>query len=108
MPVFNNTQSEWQRLDWTILRDGPGSIYWRQNFLEEDIEWFIKERYRVARFDCTSWSDDSVYHRDLYNKLKLPDYYGSNFDSLNECLEDIEIKEAGLVIVLEHFDRRIK
>lgn len=36
--------------------------------------------------------------------LELPDYYGSNFDALNECLLDLEIKETGLLIVLEHFD----
>jgi RNAse (barnase) inhibitor barstar len=40
----------------------------------------------------------------MHEKLKLPDYYGSNLDALNECLRDLEIKETGLVIVLGHFD----
>ena len=40
----------------------------------------------------------------MYKQLKLPDYYGSNFDALHECLQDLDIKETGLVIVLVHFD----
>jgi RNAse (barnase) inhibitor barstar len=104
MSIFKNDESQWQRLDWTILRDSSASIYWRQNYLEEDIVWFDREGYRIVRFDCLSWGNDDFFHADLYKKLKLPDYYGSNFDALNECLRDLEIKETGLVIVLGHFD----
>lgn len=104
MAVFNNTQSEWEGLDWAILRDGSASVYWGQRFLEEDIEWFLQKKYQAIRFDCSLWRDDRFCHQDLYDKLKLPDYYGSNYDSLNECLQDIAISNTGLVIVFQHFD----
>lgn len=57
------------------------------------------------KFDCSTWTDKDKMHQDFYDKLKLPDYYGSNYDALDECLEDIEIKDTGLIIVFEHFDR---
>jgi RNAse (barnase) inhibitor barstar len=104
MSIFHNDESQWQRLDWTILRDSSASIYWRLIYLEEDIVWLDREGYHIVRFDCLSWCDDDSFHVDMYKKLKLPDYYGSNFDALNECLQDLKIKETGLVIVLEHFD----
>src|SRR6202050_1124093 len=104
MSIFKNDESQWQRLDWTILRDRLASIYWRRKYLEEDIVWFDGEGYHLVRFDSLSWGNDDLFHADLQKKLKFPDYYGSNFDALNECLRDLEIKETGLVIVLEHLD----
>ena len=73
--------------------------------MNSDIEWFRKEKYNVVRFDCSIWTDEDIMHHDLNDKLKLPDYYGSNYDALDECLEDIEIKDTGLIIVFEHFDQ---
>jgi RNAse (barnase) inhibitor barstar len=104
MPVFNNDPSEWQRLDWTILQDNSPNIYWRQQYLEEDIAWLESEGYQIVRLDCSSWSDDNLFHTDLYKKVQFPDYYGRNFNALNDCMRDLESREAGLVIVLEHFD----
>jgi RNAse (barnase) inhibitor barstar len=73
--------------------------------LNSDIEWFEKEKYNIVRFDCSTWTNEYKMHQDFFDKLKLPDYYGSNYDALNECLEDIEIKDTGLVIACEHFDQ---
>lgn len=42
-------------------------------------------------------------HRDLRKKLDFPDYYGENFNALNDCLSDIEIKGSGVVIVFRNF-----
>jgi len=104
MAVFRNHLTEWHNHDWTILRNGSISVYWRQEYLNSDIEWFQKEKYNVVRFDCATWTNEDKMHQDLYDKLKLPDYYGSNYDALDECLEDIEIKDTGLIIAFEHFD----
>ena len=108
MPVFRNHPTEWHNLDWTILRNSSISIYWRHEYLDEDIEWFQKEKYNVTRFDCSTWTDEDKMHHELFIKLKLPDYYGSNYDALDECLEDINIKDTGLIIVFEHFDKLTK
>ena len=104
MAVFRNHPSEWNNHDWEILRNGSISVYWREEYLNSDIEWFQKEKYNIVRFDCATWTDEIKMHQDFYDKLKLPDYYGSNYDSLDECLRDIEIKDTGLIIAFEHFD----
>ncbi|MEJ7828404.1 MAG: barstar family protein [Segetibacter sp.] len=105
MAVFRNHPTEWNNHDWTILRSGSISLYWRQDFLVKDIEWFQKEKYNIVRLNCSTWTDEEQMHQELYDKLKLPDYYGSNYDALDECLEDIEIKDTGLIVVFEHFDK---
>jgi len=76
--------------------------------LEKDIAWFQKEKYNVTRLDCSTWTDEDKMHHDLFIKLELPDYYGSNYDALDECLEDIKIKDTGIIIVFEHFDKLAK
>jgi len=105
MAVFRNHPSEWNDLDWTILRSGSISVYRRQEYLNSDIDWFQKEHYNVVRFQCSTWTSEDKMHQDLRDKLGFPDYYGSNYNALNDCLEEIEMKDTGLVIVFEHFDQ---
>jgi hypothetical protein len=93
MAIFKNHPTEWDNQDWTILRNGSICLYWRQEYLNSDVEWFQREKYSVVRFDCLTWTDKGKMHRDFSGKLKFPDYYGSNYDALDECLEDIELKD---------------
>ena len=37
MTLFNNSPEDWQRLDWQILRDGGIALYWRQEYLADDV-----------------------------------------------------------------------
>jgi RNAse (barnase) inhibitor barstar len=104
MAVFKNDPSEWNNLDWTILRNGSISLYWRQEYLNSDIEWFLNEKYTLVRFDCSTWVNTSKMHQDLHDQLKFPEYYGGSFNALNDCLEDIEIEGTGLITVFEHSD----
>lgn len=107
MAVFRNHPTVWHSHDWTILRNGSISFYWRKEYLQSDIEWFRKEGYNVVLLDCAIWIDEDKMHQEFYDKLNLPDYYGSSYDALDECLEDIEIKDTGLIIVFEHFNVNI-
>lgn len=43
-------------------------------------------------------------HGQLKQKLNFPDYYGKNFDALNDCLTDIQISETGQIVVFNHLD----
>ena len=104
MAIFQNNPDEWQRLDWHILQNGWISLYWRVEILERDIEWFKKENYSIVDFDCKTWSDENEMHKQLKQKLDFPDYYGKNFDALNDCLSDIEISDTGKIIALQHLD----
>ena len=104
MAVFRNEPEEWQRLDWAILQNGYACLYHRQEFLQLDVMWFRKERYRVIEFDCARWETDQLMHDDLKQKLRFLEYYGSNFNALNDCLRDIDITGKGTVLLLHHFD----
>ena len=103
MAVFENNPDECQRLDWQILQNGWTSLYWQQSILDKDLDWFKKEKYNIVVFDCTKWTDTNRIHKDLKKQLGFPDYYGENFNALNDCLSDLEINETGFVIVFQHF-----
>jgi RNAse (barnase) inhibitor barstar len=104
MAIFQNTPEEWQRLDYKIFLNGWTSLYWQHAILNNDIRWFKAESYKIIEFDCSKWSDLNQLHDDLKDSLRFPDYYGKNFNALNDCLYDIEITETGLLIVFLHFD----
>jgi RNAse (barnase) inhibitor barstar len=103
MAVFENNPEEWQRLDWQILQNGWTSLYWQQSVLNNDIDWFKKEKYTIIDFDCQKWTDTNQIHKDIKKELAFPDYYGENFNALNDCLSDLVITDTGLVIVFRHF-----
>jgi len=103
MAIFKDTPDDWQRLDYTIFQNGWSNLYWQQDILDNDIDWFNTEKFEVIEFDCTKWNNHKTLHKDLKNKLKFPDHYGNNLNALNDCLSDIEMNDVGLVVVLRHF-----
>jgi RNAse (barnase) inhibitor barstar len=103
MAVFESNPDEWQRLDWQILQNGWTSLYWQEYILNNDLDWFKKEKYNIIDFNCTKWTDTNQIHKDLKKQLDFPDYYGENLSALNDCLSDVEINEPGLVTVFRHF-----
>lgn len=104
MATFKNNPDEWQRLDWSILQNGWTSLYWKNEILEKDLEWFKKENYSIVNFDCKTWTDEKQMHKQLKKKLGFPDYYGENFDALNDCLSDLEILNTGQIAIFKHLD----
>lgn len=105
MATFQNNPDEWQRLDWSILENGWISLYWKNEILVKDLQWFKTEKYSIVDFDCKTWVDENEMHRQLRQKLNFPDYYGENFDALNDCLSDLEILDAGQIVTFRHLDR---
>lgn len=105
MPFFNNTPDDWQRLDWQILRDGGIHFYRRSEYLIEDTKWLANHDYDLFEFGCQSWTSQDDMFSDFARVLRLPDYFGRNFDALNECIADLPITEnRGAAIVLARFD----
>jgi len=105
MSFFSNSPDDWQRLDWQILRDGGIQLYWRREYLIEESQWFAKHDYDLFEFACETWESQDSMFSDFARTLRLPDYFGRNFDALDECIADLPLTEnRGGVIVLTRFD----
>lgn len=103
MTVFENNPDQWQRLDYKILQNGWTSLYWQESVLNNDVNWFKKEKFKVVDLNCAKWTDIKTMHKDLKKYLEFPDYYGENLDALNDCLSDLEINDKGFIVVFRHF-----
>jgi RNAse (barnase) inhibitor barstar len=106
MSAFNPDEVNDQELDWVILRDGGIALYWRVEFLQEDLKWLESRGYQIHSFDAADWKTEEAMHESLQVALVFPEYYGRNWNALNECLQDdLVVTEAGgLGIVFTHFD----
>ena len=61
MAPFRLGHDEYQHeLPWRLMLNGPVTKYWRRDGFEEDIAEMQQRGFRVARFDCGSWSDEDM------------------------------------------------
>jgi RNAse (barnase) inhibitor barstar len=102
--IFKDNDADTGRLDYIILRDGGVSLYYKKTVLRNDLDWFESEKYNIVTFDCSSWTNEKLMHDQLKEKLYFPEYYGMNFNALNDCLSDFEITKAGQIIVFENLN----
>jgi barstar (barnase inhibitor) len=105
MAPFGAQDKKEETLDWVILRDGGIALYWRREYLDQDLEWFRQQNYQIYSFDCEKWTNGGM-HVDFERSFNFPSYYGHNFDALNDCLqEDLSVPElGGAAVVLKRFD----
>lgn len=109
MSVFSREPSEWQRLDWHLFQNGAIVLYFRAATLSEDIQWLCDHRYVVYEFRCDHWQSEELVHEDFKRVLRFPEYYGKNFDALDDCFCDISIPEdGGVALVFRRFDAYAK
>lgn len=105
MSFFNNDPADWERLDWRILRDGAIYLYWRPEYLADDLQWFTEHQYRLYEFDCRTWVSPDRMFADLGRVLEFPDWWGCNINALDDSIDDLLINEnGGAVLVLKNFD----
>lgn len=110
MAVFTNKPEDWQRLDWQILRDGGIALYWRPEYLADDVRWFASQNYDIYDFDCGRWVYEDEMYSDIGRVLRFSEWWGPewgrNLDALDDCLTDLPIGDSGgAVLVLHKFDR---
>ena len=56
----------------------------------------------VARCNCSGVTDREDFLRRIAAALKFPDYFGNNWDALDECLRDLEwLPGSAYVLVVE-------
>jgi RNAse (barnase) inhibitor barstar len=105
MAIFGTDDLMSDRLDWLTLLSGPVSMYWREAYLDEDVQWFRDNGYRVDSVDASQWDTEAQMHVDLARALDFPNYYGANIDAFTDCLFDLEIpEEGGRVVVFRHYE----
>ena len=106
MTLFNNSSEEWQRLDWQILRDGGISLYWRPEYLAEDVNWLAAKGYDIYEFDCERWNSETDMYSDFERVLRFSEWWGSkwgqNLNALDDCLGDLPIRNDGGVALVFH------
>lgn len=90
--------------DIEILKDGPICKYYKNAILDEDVNWFIENRFDVFDIDVKNWNNKN-FHKYLKSHLNFPDYYGENLDAFDDCLSDMfNPKYNGVVIVFRQID----
>ena len=93
-------------LDYRIIRDGGITIYRNLHYLEEDIQWLWGRKYRIHRLGCASWISENAMHESLQAALSFPDYYGKNFNALDDVVSDLDIPDdGGVALVFISYDR---
>jgi len=92
-------------LDYVAIRDGGVLVYRNRTYLEADLLWLRDKKYRIHRFDCATWTSEEAMHASMRSALSFPDYYGHNFDALNEVIAEIDVPEnGGVALVFLTFD----
>ena len=103
MALFSNSPDDWQKLDWQILRDGGVALYWRPEYLAEDVQWLVGRNYDVYTFDCEHWASESEMFSDLARAVGFSKCW--DFDAVNDNLSDLPIREdGGVALVFRRFN----
>jgi hypothetical protein len=105
MSPFRLGHDEYQHeLPWRLMGNGV-TMYWRREYLDEDLAELAEHGFEVRRFDCSAWADDAQMHRELKAAVPLPAYTGAGWDSLADSLTDIDVPDdGGLAVVLDEYD----
>ncbi|MFH7595271.1 barstar family protein [Streptomyces racemochromogenes] len=65
-------------------------------------------RTYVARLDGREMSDTDSVFQQCYDGLKLPDYFGWNWDALSDCLRDLNwLPAEHYVLIVEAADEAL-
>lgn len=101
---WSGTYEENNRLDWSLMKDGPIMKYHSADTLEIDVNELEKMGYRVIDVSVANWTRENA-HKKIKNDFDFPDYYGENLAAFEDCLNDLfNNKLPGLVIVFRQFD----
>ena len=105
MAVFRDDSDDFQRLDYALLQNGSITLYYRAEFLAEDVEWLTAHDYRIDSFNCAAWQTKQEMLAAFASTLEFPSYFGQNLDALNDCLSDVDVQEnGGRVLVFHRYD----
>ncbi|MHC6229434.1 barstar family protein [Arthrobacter sp. MMS24-T111] len=97
-------------LDFLLIHNGFITLFRRHDVLREAISWLLNHSYKVVQVDSAAWRSQADLHNDIAQVLDFPEYYGSNLDALNDCLNDVAVQsygwaasDTGLVLVVDGY-----
>jgi hypothetical protein len=100
-----------QRYDFQLLKNGFVHLYWSPRAFEGGVDSLAELGYKIVALDAAQWTTDDLLG-ELGRALDFPDYYGHNFDALNDCLRDVagfeygsDETSTGTALVLARFDQ---
>lgn len=94
--------------DIEILKNGAICKYFRNAVLDEDIDWFSNNNYKIIEMNCRNWNRKNA-HQNLKVALDFPVYYGENLDGFADCLTDMYNKMyKGLILVFKRYDNFVE
>lgn len=97
-------QEDLGRLDWRLLQNGFINLYWRTNYLDEDVQKLEQLNYKIVTFDCSLWKTMPECAADFSSKLNIQ-WQGNSLDALDDLLADVDIPfESGLVLVFSKYN----
>lgn len=64
----------------------------------------VPETSDLVRLDAAAWADRDAMLAALGFALNFPDYYGVNWDALEECLFDLSWWQGPVHLLIEHAD----
>jgi hypothetical protein len=69
-------------------------------------DWIVRRGLKLAKLDGSCIISKGELMDAVARSLSLPDYFGRNWDALDECLRDLEwLRAPGYVILLTDADR---
>lgn len=72
------------------------------------VDMFISKEYKVFSLEGTKIKSKADLLRQMSQVMKFPDYFGNNWDALEECLSDLSwITAKGFVIKFVNADNFI-
>jgi len=103
MAIFG--ESPYNELDYQMLQNGSVCLYCSRTYLEEDVDWLVRNGYLIYRLDCTTWTSEAAMHESLQDVFSFPEYYGKNLNALWDCMIDLLVPErGGVAVVLGSYD----
>lgn len=97
--------------DFHLLKNGPVTLFHRQEALDATLATLVDLGYLVHRLDARTWATQADFAAAVKQELDFPDYFGGNLDAFNDCLRDVaafaygaDRDSAGTVLVFAGYD----
>jgi hypothetical protein len=97
--------------DFHLLKNGPVTLFHRQEALDDVVATLAGLGYLVHRLDARAWVTQAGFAAAVKEELDFPDYFGGNLDAFNDCMRDVaafaygaDRESAGTVFVLTGYD----